>query len=278
MTEFLTEEFDLNRKETLSLLDELSLWSAPFGIQLLDAIKYRAGLNALDIGCGLGFPLIELAMRLGSTSRVFGIDPWKSALERVNLKLEMLGLRNASTIDGVAEDIPFADEHFDLIVSNNGINNVQDLGKTLAECRRVTKRGAQFVFTFNTDGSFEKFYQIFREVLAEFNLGRFNRNIDEHIYLKRKPLSEFKSRLSANGFRIVRVIEDSFDYRFANGTAALRHFFIRIAFLHPWEEILPQIYRTPVFAAIEKRMNESALSADGISMNVPFVTIDCERI
>ncbi len=30
-------------------------------------------------------------------------------------------------------------------MSNNGINNVDDINKVLSECKRITKTGAQFV-------------------------------------------------------------------------------------------------------------------------------------
>ncbi|MBN1577163.1 MAG: hypothetical protein JW913_11460 [Chitinispirillaceae bacterium] len=61
------------------LCDELPFWSAPFGLKLLDLIEYRRNITALDIGFGCGFPLIELAMRLGPTCTVYGIDPWDEA-------------------------------------------------------------------------------------------------------------------------------------------------------------------------------------------------------
>ena len=45
--------------------DELPLWSAPFGLKLLEVVALRPGIVALDIGCGTGFPVLELAQRLG---------------------------------------------------------------------------------------------------------------------------------------------------------------------------------------------------------------------
>ena len=60
----------------------------------------------MDIGF-VGFPLIELAMRLGSSCKVFGIDPWKAAIERANLKLRYIGLQNVELAEGAAEQMPF---------------------------------------------------------------------------------------------------------------------------------------------------------------------------
>ncbi|MCK7521975.1 MAG: methyltransferase domain-containing protein [Ignavibacteriales bacterium] len=94
MTIFNKSNFDLNDKDTVSIIDELPLWSAPFGLKLLDAIKLRPNITALDIGFGLGFPLLEVAQRLGNSSKVYGIDPWKAAIERTQTKIKILGLTN----------------------------------------------------------------------------------------------------------------------------------------------------------------------------------------
>ena len=87
MKEYLEHSFNPDDSEFVSAIDELPLWSAPFGLKLLDTIELHPDNNALDIGCGLGFPLLEVSQRLGNSSRVYGIDPWERALERINLKI-----------------------------------------------------------------------------------------------------------------------------------------------------------------------------------------------
>lgn len=52
-------------KNLISILDELALWSAPFGLKRLDKIKMNKNMKVLDIGCGWGFPSIETAARPG---------------------------------------------------------------------------------------------------------------------------------------------------------------------------------------------------------------------
>jgi len=48
----------------------------------------------LDIGFGLGFPMIEIALRLGDSSRVYGIDPWEAAIERTKSKIKICNVNN----------------------------------------------------------------------------------------------------------------------------------------------------------------------------------------
>ena len=136
MKEYLSHSINIDDPEFVSIIDELPLWSAPFGLKLLDAIKIKHNMKVLDIGCGPGFPLIEIAERLGETSEIIGIDPWDGAIERVKLKIKIHDLDNVKVIKGVAEDLPFDDSYFDLIVSNNGINNVQDVRASLSECSK----------------------------------------------------------------------------------------------------------------------------------------------
>ena len=155
------KEYDLNEPDMVSALDELSLWSAPFGLKLLDTIKLKQNMTVMDIGFGLGFPAIEIAARLGKSGHVYGIDPWKLAITRAEQKISALGLTNITLYEGCAEKIPMTDNCISLIVSNNGINNVQNLEQVFSECRRIAEAGAQFTATVNLDGTMHEFYEIF---------------------------------------------------------------------------------------------------------------------
>ena len=74
--------------------DETSIWSARFGALLFDHLEIRRGIRGLDVGCGTGFPLIELARLHGTSSHFIGIDIWPEALSRARSKLEADGLTN----------------------------------------------------------------------------------------------------------------------------------------------------------------------------------------
>lgn len=269
---------DLNNPEVISVIDELSYWSSPFGIKLLDVVRYKNDMKALDIGCGLGFPLIELSMRLGKTSRVYGLDSWKAALDRVRQKIRIYDLTNVEAIEGCSEKMPFDDNYFDLIASNNGINNVKDLDETFSECRRVSKVGAQFVFTFNTDQTFTQFYEVYRKVLNDCGLQDYQKQLSEHIYSKRKPVSEYKDKLAKHGFKVTTIYDDIFFYRFADATSMLDHFFIKLAFMPSWKEIIPTERQEDIFQKIESMLNMKSEKSGGFAMQVPFVTVDCEKI
>ncbi len=100
MLEYLDYSTDWDDPGVVSLHDELPLWSAPFGLMLLDQVKLRPGMTVLDIGFGTGFPLIELAQRLGNSSTVYGIDPWTAAIERTRSKIKFFKIKNVKLVAG----------------------------------------------------------------------------------------------------------------------------------------------------------------------------------
>jgi len=272
MKKYLSNDFDLTKY--ISVSDECSIWSAPFGLKLLNYIDYKQNITAIDIGFGTGFPLTEIALRLGESSTVYGIDPWTDAIKRANKKIEYYRLTNIKIFEGVAESIPLRDKSVDLIVSNNGINNVNDVNQVILECSRIIKSGGQFVQTMNLDKSMFEFYGQLENVLSELGLKKEIELMKQHIYEKRRPLDEMISIVQKHGFMIKDLEHDQFNYRFSNGTAMLNHYFIRLAFMDSWIRILPGNRLEEIFDTIETRLNEQAEMTGGIKLTIPFVLIN----
>ena len=264
-------------QEMVSVLDELPLWSAPFGLKLLETIKLRPNINVLDIGSGTGFPLLEIAQRIGTSSKVFGIDPWELVTERTKLKIEKYKVKNVEIIIGKSENLPFPDNYFELIVSNNGINNVDDIKQTLMECYRVSKVGCQFTLSLNLPGTMQEFYDVYEQTLS--GLGKKNeiRRMKEHIDQKRKPLNQILELLSNTGFKIKTTDKDSFRMKFINGTAMLNHYSIRNFFSVPWKEILNPDDINKIFNQLEKKLNSLSEKQGELVLSIPFVIIDCVK-
>lgn len=274
---YLNETFDFNDTRLVSALDEFSLWSAPFGLKLLDCIDMKKGMNTLDIGPGTGFPMLELAQRLGYAANVFGIDPWDAAIARIIQKVNFYRLTNVQIQHAVAEEIPFPDHFFDLIVSNNGLNNVDDLEKSLSECHRTSKPGAQMVITMNLPDTFIEFYTMLRKTLEELGLENNLKKVDDHIYHKRKPLHFLREKLKSHGFIIKQEKLDSFTYRFSDGTALLNYSFFKICFLDGWKSCVDESQLTPVFEKLEFNLNRYSTVNNGIELTVPFVCFNLKR-
>src|SRR5438477_8451257 len=113
----------------------------------LDNLPIHHNMTVLDLGCGTGFPLLELANSLGSSCRLVGLDPWEAALRRADRKRRVYGLVNAWLAAGDGSRMPFGSGEFDLVVSNLGLNNFDEPGSVMAECRRVLKPGGTLALT-----------------------------------------------------------------------------------------------------------------------------------
>lgn len=277
MGSFSNSKYNFNDADTVSVIDELPLWSAPFGLKLLEKIKLKPNLAVLDIGFGLGFPAIEAAHRLGRTCRVYGIDPWEAAIKRAQKKVSIFDMKNIELMKGAAESIPLPDRSIDLVISNNGINNVNDLSQVFREISRVARSGAQFVATVNSEGTMIEFYRIFMQVLSDSGLEEIIPKIKKHIYEKRRPKEEFERLLEENRFRIENIYEDSFRYRFTDGTAMFDYPFIQYAFLESWLSLVPEERADEIFSEIEKRMNEVSRVSGEWVLTIPFMTIDAAK-
>jgi arsenite methyltransferase len=272
MKEYLKNDHDLNT--FINVFDECPIWSAPFGLKLLDYIDYKSNITALDIGFGTGFPLTEIALRLGSGSTVYGIDPWTEAIVRVREKIDRYRITNIKIIEGLAESVPLADNYLDLIVSNNGINNVNNIGQVISECSRIIRPDGQFVQTFNTDKTMFEFYEQMEEILHEMKLLHEIKLMHQHIYEKRRPLQEMIEMLRRNDFIIKDLEHDQFNYRFTDGSAMLNHYFIRLAFMDSWIKLIPANKLEEVFDTLEERLNEKAKITGGLTLSVPFVLVN----
>jgi ubiquinone/menaquinone biosynthesis C-methylase UbiE len=192
--------YDIHDPSVMAVIDDLPLWSAPFGLKLLEVARLGRGLTVLDVGSGAGFPVVELSQRLGASCRVFGVDPWPEAVARAREKIRTWGITNLQIVDGTAEALPFGDATFDLVVSNNGTNNVDDEERAFAEIVRVAKPGAQVAFTVNLPDTMVEFYTAYRTVLRRRGLEDAIARVDRHIAEKRKPL-EHHRRLARGGRR-----------------------------------------------------------------------------
>jgi arsenite methyltransferase len=275
MKNYFKNIFDAENPKFINAIDELPFWSAPFGLTLLDTVKLKPNMKALDIGCGNGFPLFELAGRLGKDSKVYGIDSYDKAIEEVKEKISVFNQTNAEAIFCVAEELPFENDYFDLIVSNNGINNVQNLDKTISECYRTIKPGGQFVFTYNLPESMKEFYDVFESVLEGLGLLNEIQKMHEHIFDKRKPIEYMKKIVVKNNLKICQIIEKKFQFKFVNGTAFFDYFLFKFRFLPSWISILPEKRVDEVFTLLEEKLNEISSKQGELVITIPYVCFEC---
>jgi SAM-dependent methyltransferase len=104
------------------------------------------GLDALELGCGACQFGIKVAMRGAS---VIGLDFSANQLSAAAESFDSSGIR-FPLVRGSAEEIPFADQSFDLIFCDHGATSFTDPGVSIPECARVLRDGGRLVFNAAT--------------------------------------------------------------------------------------------------------------------------------
>lgn len=276
MPSYLQRVTDFNTPEFVNFFDELPLWSARFGQMLFQNIILLKGIKGLDVGCGTGFPLFELAQMHDSSCEFVGIDIWQPALERAEKRRQYHNLQNVKLLLSEPARFPLPDGDFDLIVSNLGINNFDNSPAVLAECFRVSKPGARLILTTNLYGHMREFYGVYRAVLHDFGNPDYLERLQAH-EAHRSTRESLRQLLEANGFMVAKMVQAHFQMRFLNGSALLNHRFIGIGFLPAWRAIITPQDEVVVFTALEKALNQAAHAAGDLSLTIPMLYVESIR-
>lgn len=278
MKKYLHQSFDWNRSDLVSQYDELPLWSSPFGLILLDNIPLGKYDYFLDIGCGTGFPLIQISQRLGANCKSFGVDPWNTAVLRARSKINTLGLSNIEIIRGDASKLPFAANSFDLITSNLGINNFGNPFQVLSECNRVIKPDASLCITTNLTGHFQEFYTIYSQTLDKMGLyTKYKKDLENHIQHRGTPQSHI-SLLEKSGFVLKKLEQSQYSMRFFNGTTFLNNSFIISAFMETWRNLIAENEREEFFDQLEVNLNKISEMNGELKLSIPMAYLECVKI
>ncbi len=275
MTEYLSYKFDDN-PDFVETFDEVPLWSASFGLLLLKHLELKPNLTVIDIGSGAGFPLMEIAERLGKSSKLYGLDPWKNACERARRKIKNYGISNVEIIESSAEQIPFDDNSIDLIVSNLGINNFDQPQVVFKECHRVLKPDGKLALTTNLNGHWKEFYNIFETTLAQLGHDKIIDKLTVH-QEHRGTVGSIAKLFTDNGLKIRRHFEETFQMNFLDGSAFLNHHFVKLGWLSSWRDLLPQDNLKEIFLSLEQNLNAYSNESGGLSLTVPMAFIEGEK-
>jgi ubiquinone/menaquinone biosynthesis C-methylase UbiE len=277
VTDYLDDTYDVADPDFVSVYDDLPLWSARFGLALLDHVPLRPNVTVLDVGPGTGFPALELAGRLGPSCLVCAVDPWQSAVVRAARKARIRNVPNVRLVVGDAAHMPFDDERFDLIVSNLGINNFDSPEAALAECRRVARPAASLLLTTNLRGHMHELYDAFHATLRQLGKESSLDALEEHVD-HRVTLDQACAMLVAARFRVRRAHEHAFSLRFLDGSALLRHWFIKVGFLDAWRRVVTPGEEKQVFARLEANLNRLAEKRGELALTIPMAYLEAENV
>ena len=128
-------------------------------IGFLDVAREVPGLNAakrslveqlalgqaravLDVGCGSGADIADMARRMPPGTQVSGVDASETMIAEARRRTSSLGPRVSLRV-GNAIGLPFPDETFDACRADTVLQHLPDPGQAVSEMARVTRSGGR---------------------------------------------------------------------------------------------------------------------------------------
>ena len=111
----------------------------PWAEVLLERVEMTTGQRVLDLACGTGVVARLAAEKVGPSGAVIGSDLNEGMLIEAARHVPP-GLTIQWELAD-AQDLPFGDEHFDVVLCQQGLQFVPDQERAMAEIHRVLKIG-----------------------------------------------------------------------------------------------------------------------------------------
>jgi SAM-dependent methyltransferase len=105
--------------------------------------RMNGGECVLDLGSGAGTDSLVAAQMVGEAGHVTGIDMTPAMLKKARAAAAEMGATNVEFVEGEAEWLPFADESFDVVISNGVIDLIPDKDAVFAQLHRVLVPGGR---------------------------------------------------------------------------------------------------------------------------------------
>jgi len=136
---------------------QVANYAAQTGVEFIERLKISPGTRILDVACGTGNTAIPAA-RAGA--HVTGLDLAPNLLEQARKRAAAENLR-IQFDEGDAEDLPYGDEEFDIVISMFGAMFAPRPEKVAAELTRVCKpAGLIAMANWTPEGFVGKSFQI----------------------------------------------------------------------------------------------------------------------
>ncbi|SKA12557.1 malonyl-CoA O-methyltransferase [Trichlorobacter thiogenes] len=168
--------------------------------QLMQQIgQYPFAPNAavLDVGCGTG-RLLELLGHCFPDAVLTGLDLAPNMLQQAAVRLG----GKARLIQGDAEQLPFADSSFQMVLSSSTFQWLDTLQCCFGEARRVLKPEGRFVFSLFGEGTLYELRESWQQALLNTGRERTEQNNGTHRFYSSDQVQQ---ALELTGFRDVTV-------------------------------------------------------------------------
>ena len=105
--------------------------------------ELQPGERVLDLGSGAGTDSLVAAQMVAPEGRVTGLDMTPEMLAKARGAAAEMGQENVEFVEGEAEQLPFPDGSFDVVISNGVIDLAPDKDAVFSEIFRVLAPGGR---------------------------------------------------------------------------------------------------------------------------------------
>jgi len=131
---------------------------AEMGSNTVDRVGIAEGERVLDIGCGAGNNATIAAAKTGA--EVTGLDLTPELLAAARANAAEAGVE-IEWVEGDAEQLPFENESFDVVISTVGIMFAPDQKLAASEAARVLRPGGRLaIASWRAEGSVGRFFTV----------------------------------------------------------------------------------------------------------------------
>ena len=134
----------LHAKAWAEAYELVDLQLSPLGLRAIEALGLGSGDIVLDIGCGAGQTLIQLAERVGTEGQVIGIDVAPLLLEIAKRRTEPLSQVRLIQVDAQYSDLPSGST--DAVFSRFGVMTFDDPVAAFANFRIILRPSGALAF------------------------------------------------------------------------------------------------------------------------------------
>jgi arsenite methyltransferase len=134
---------DLDYPEELANVPESSVESFAGVANPFSLGRLQPGEHVLDLGSGAGTDSLVAAQMVGPEGSVVGIDMTPEMVAKARASAAATGLANVEFLEAEAEQLPFPDARFDVVISNGVIDLIPDKDLVFAELFRVLRPGGR---------------------------------------------------------------------------------------------------------------------------------------
>lgn len=145
----------------------------PWMTWVFDHLQLQEGMTVLECGCGPAWLWRENKHRIPADCQITLTDLSQGMVDEAEEALSesdhAFAFRTANT-----EELPFADDSFDLVVANHMLYHVPNIDRAVAQIRRVLKPNGRLIAATNGDTHLQELKQLPLHLFPEVEAAQFS--------------------------------------------------------------------------------------------------------